>query len=178
MREVSYGLARTTLGDLFVASTERGVCMIDLEPYSLRWMDHLTGSTIRRDHKAVEPVTEQVVAYLAGQLRSFTCEVDLTFASAYAQRVLNELRNVPFGEVTSYGELAARIKSSPRAVGGAVGRNPVPIIVPCHRVLAGDGSLGGFSGGLHRKRALLAIEGHGDLPGGWSSARAPEVERV
>jgi methylated-DNA-[protein]-cysteine S-methyltransferase len=178
MRNVSYCLAGSNLGDLFVASTERGVCLIDFEPKALDWIDHLAGSTIRKDHEAVKPVVDEIQAYLAGELRAFSCEVDLSFASDYAQRVLQELRRVPFGEVTSYGELASRIGSSPRAVGGAVGRNPVPIIVPCHRVLAGDGSLGGFSGGLDRKRSLLAIEGRIDLRGGWSSARAAEVVRV
>ncbi|MQA99707.1 MAG: methylated-DNA--[protein]-cysteine S-methyltransferase [Actinobacteria bacterium] len=178
MRDVTYCLAGTALGDLFVASTEQGVCTVDFEPNSLNWIDHLAGSTIRKNQQAVKPIVDEIQSYLAGELQTFTCDVDLTFATAYAQRVLHELRKVPFGEVTSYGQLARRIGSSPRAVGGAVGRNPIPIIVPCHRVLAGDGSLGGFSGGLDRKRALLAIEGRVDLPGGWFSARAPEVAQV
>lgn len=178
MRDVSYCLAGTTLGDLFVASTEQGVCVVDFEPNRLHWIDHLAGSTIRKNHSAVKPIVDEIQAFLSGDLRTFACDVDLTFASPYAQRVLQELRQIPFGEVTSYGELARRIGSSARAVGGAVGRNPIPIIVPCHRVLAGDGSLGGFSGGLHRKRALLAIEGRVDVQGGWASARAPEAASV
>jgi methylated-DNA-[protein]-cysteine S-methyltransferase len=178
MHEVSYCLAGTALGDLFVASTGEGVCIVDFEPRSLHWIDHLAGATIRKDHEAVKPIVDEIHAYLSGELREFTCDVDLTFASAYAQRVLRELRKVPFGEVTTYGELASRIGSSARAVGGAVGRNPIPIIVPCHRVLASDGSLGGFSGGLDRKRALLAVEGRIHLRGGWSSVRAPEVAPV
>jgi methylated-DNA-[protein]-cysteine S-methyltransferase len=178
MREVTYCLAGTSLGDLFVATTERGVCMIDFEPNQLAWIDQLSGTTIRRDHAAVKPVVDEIASYLAGELRAFSVGVDPFLASSYGQRVLRELRKIPFGEVTSYGKLAARIGSSARAVGGAVGRNPIPIVIPCHRVLAGDGSLGGFSGGLHRKRALLAIEGRIDLRGGWSSARAPEVVRA
>lgn len=178
MRDVSYCLTGTTLGDLFVASTEQGVCIVDFEPNQLHWIDHLAGSTIRKNHSAVKPIVDEIQGFLAGDLRAFTCDVDLTFATSYAQRVLQELRQVPFGEVTTYGELAKRIGSSARAVGGAVGRNPIPIIVPCHRVLAGDGSLGGFSGGLDRKRALLAIEGRVDLRGGWASARAPEAASV
>jgi methylated-DNA-[protein]-cysteine S-methyltransferase len=178
MSEVTYCLAGSSLGDLFVATTPIGVCMVDLEPKSMDWIDHLGGHTIRKDHAAVKPVVDEIQAYLAGELREFSSDVDLFLATAYAQKVLQELRSIPFGEVTTYGELARRVGTSPRAVGGAVGRNPVPIVVPCHRVLAGDGSLGGFSGGLHRKRALLAIEGHGDVPGGWSSVRAPEVAGV
>jgi methylated-DNA-[protein]-cysteine S-methyltransferase len=178
MRDVTYCLAGTSLGDLFIATTEQGVCMVDFDPNSMDWIDLLAGSTIRKDHAAVKPVFDEIQAYLAGDLRTFESDVDLFLASTYAQRVLQELRKTNFGEVTSYGELASRIGSSPRAVGGAVGRNPVPIIVPCHRVLAGDGSLGGFSGGLHRKRALLAIEGRIDLRGGWTSARAAEAASV
>lgn len=178
MSEVTYCLAGSSLGDLFIATTPTGVCMIDLEPKAMDWIDDLAGHTIRKDHAAVKPVVDEVQAYLAGELREFEADVDLFLASAYAQKVLQELRSLRFGELITYGELARRIGTSPRAVGGAVGRNPVPIIVPCHRVLAGDGSLGGFSGGLERKRALLAVEGHHDLRGGWTSARAPEAATV
>jgi len=178
MSEVTYCLAGSSLGDLFVATTPTGVCMVDLEPKAMDWIDRLGGSRIRKDHEAVKPVVDEIQAFLAGELRAFESDVDLFLASTYAQKVLQELRTIGFGEVTTYGELAQRVGTSARAVGGAVGRNPVPIIVPCHRVLASDGSLGGFSGGLDRKRALLAIEGRRDLPGGWRSVRAPEAASV
>ena len=178
MSEVTYCLAGSSLGDLFVATTPNGVCMVDMEPKAMNWLDQLAGHTIRKDHAAVKPVVDEVQAYLGGEIREFQTDVDLFLATTYAQKVLHELRSIPFGEVITYGELARRVGTSARAVGGAVGRNPVPIIVPCHRVLAGDGSLGGFSGGLDRKRALLAIEGRGHVPGGWKSARAPEVVTV
>ena len=78
--------------------------------------------------------------------------------TAFQRRVWDALLAIPYGETRTYGELAAELGSSPRAVGSAVGRNPISVIVPCHRVLGADGSLTGYAGGLDRKRALLALE--------------------
>ncbi len=89
-----------------------------------------------------------------GQLPSFKLRV-----SPYRQRVLAQVAKICWGETVTYGSLAAHIGTSPRAVGGAVGANPIPLVVPCHRVLAHNGGLGGFSGGLGVKRHLLALEG-------------------
>ena len=80
------------------------------------------------------------------------------YGTAFQRAVWDELRRIPWGEVRSYGELAAALGSSPRAVGGAIGRNPISIIVPCHRVVGTDGRLTGYAGGLDRKAALLALE--------------------
>ena len=101
----------------------------------------------------------QLEEYFAGERRSF----DLTLAldgTPFQQRVWAALRAIPFGSTCSYGELAAQIgrPDRVRAVGAAVGRTPVPIIVPCHRVLGADGSLTGYGGGLQRKQALLDLE--------------------
>lgn len=82
----------------------------------------------------------------------------------FQRRVWDALLAIPYGETRTYGELAAELGSSPRAVGTAVGRNPISVIVPCHRVVGADGSLSGYAGGLDRKRVLLALE----------CARAPE----
>ena len=79
--------------------------------------------------------------------------------SAFRQRVWQELLRIPYGSTESYGALAARLGSSPRAVGGAVGRNPLSVFVPCHRVLAADGGLCGYAGGLANKEKLLRLEG-------------------
>jgi len=102
----------------------------------------------------------QLGEYFAGRRRDF----DLPLApagSAFQRRVWAALRRIPYGGTTSYGALAAQVGSVPRAVGGACGANPIPIVIPCHRVLAGHGRLGGFSGGkgIESKRALLAHEG-------------------
>lgn len=101
----------------------------------------------------------QLGEYFAGERTSF----DLPLApvgTPFEQRVWEELRQIPYGETTSYGELAARIgePGAARAVGRANGRNPIPVIVPCHRVIGADGSLTGFGGGLECKRALLDLE--------------------
>ena len=113
-------------------------------------------------------VTGQLDAYFAGELRDFELELDL-HGTPLQRAVWRALCEIPYGTTTSYGELAARIDESlyrsdvephhrARAVGAANGRNPVAIIVPCHRVIGADGSLTGYGGGLQRKRALLDLE--------------------
>mgnify|MGYP002623784108 CR=1 FL=1 len=115
-------------------------------------------------------------ACFAGSAAGFTVPLDLGLVGPFAQRVLRELVAVPWGGLVTYGELAERIgrPGAARAVGGAVGSNPLPIVIPCHRVVASDGRLGGFSGGLDVKRRLLELEGHavdGPASGRWSRAR-------
>jgi methylated-DNA-[protein]-cysteine S-methyltransferase len=102
----------------------------------------------------------QILDYLAGRLRAF----DLPLApagSVYQRRLWRALQEIPFGETRSYGMIAHQLDSGPRAVGQACGRNPLPLLVPCHRVLAAGGKLGGYSGGngLATKRHLLQLEG-------------------
>ena len=101
----------------------------------------------------------QLKAYFAGQLTSFDLPLDLA-GTGFQRAVWSGLRQIPYGETVSYGELARRIgrPSAARAVGLANGRNPVSIVVPCHRVIGADGSLTGYGGGIDRKRFLLALE--------------------
>ncbi len=111
------------------------------------------------DHPAAHEIRE----YLAGERRAFEFPLDLRLVrGTFGRVVLACLTEVPFGELVTYGELArsAGRPGAARAVGGAVGRNPLPIVIPCHRVIAANGRLGGFSAGLPNKRALLALEGH------------------
>jgi methylated-DNA-[protein]-cysteine S-methyltransferase len=113
----------------------------------------------QRDDAALSAAREQLEAYFAGQLTIF----DLPLApqgTEFQQRVWTTLRDIPYGETISYAELARRIgkPQAVRAVGAANGRNPISIIVPCHRVIGSDGSLTGFGGGIERKRWLLAHE--------------------
>lgn len=97
-------------------------------------------------------------AYFAGE-RPGVADVPLApRGTAFQRRVWDALLAIPHGETRAYGELAAELGSSPRAVGTAVGRNPISVIIPCHRVVGADGSLTGYAGGLDRKRALLALE--------------------
>ena len=114
---------------------------------------------------------EQLAAYFAGTLQAFDLPLRLP-GTAFQLRVWRALSAIPYGTVTSYGAIAARLGLGPnhaRAVGSAVGRNPVSIVVPCHRVLAGGGGLAGYAGGLDRKQALLALE---------RSARGPDMARA
>ncbi|HEX9995268.1 MAG TPA: methylated-DNA--[protein]-cysteine S-methyltransferase [Acidimicrobiales bacterium] len=112
----------------------------------------------RRDEPFAE-VTEQLAAYFDGRLTTFSVPVRLE-GTRFQRAVWQALRDVPYGTTVSYGQLAASIgyPDAVRAVGAANGRNPVPIVVPCHRVVASDGRLTGYSGGLDRKRWLLALE--------------------
>lgn len=109
-----------------------------------------------------KPVIKWLKQYFKGCSDQIDFPLDLSEGTPFQQRVWNQLIKVPFGETVSYGELAARVKNpkGSRAVGGAVGRNPLLIVVPCHRVISGTGSLGGFSAGLSIKKQLLALEGH------------------
>ena len=111
----------------------------------------------RRDDAAFTAALDQLRAYFAGELTTF----DLPLAgvgTAFQRRVWAALREIPYGGTISYGELARRAGGSPRAVGTANGRNPLSIVVPCHRVIASGGALTGYAGGLDAKRALLAHE--------------------
>jgi methylated-DNA-[protein]-cysteine S-methyltransferase len=109
------------------------------------------------DHAAAKELRE----YVAGKRRDFTVDVDLELATPFARKVLTKLRRVASGKLTTYGALAKDVgrPRGARAVGGAVGSNPVPIVVPCHRVVRTGGALGGFGGGLPMKRWLLKLEG-------------------
>lgn len=100
---------------------------------------------------------EWLAQYFAGETMPFPGLLRPK-GTAFQQRVWEMLLQIPAGESSTYGQLAAALGSSPRAVGGAVGRNPISIVIPCHRVLAADGRLGGYAGGLERKRLLLDLE--------------------
>jgi methylated-DNA-[protein]-cysteine S-methyltransferase len=122
---------------------------------AIRWADAMLGN----GSPLLAEAARQLDAYFAGRLDRF----DLPLAprgSPFERRVWAQMQQIPYGETRCYGELAAAIGSAPRAVGRACGKNPIPIVIPCHRVLA-KGGLGGYSGegGLQTKRHLLALEG-------------------
>ncbi len=149
------------LGRLDGIVTERGLARLHL-PGSRHDDGGLTpdevAGAVRDD---AHPWVAQLVAYFEGRRTAFDLPVDLTRMRPFARRVLDELLAVPFGSLVTYGALARRAGSpaAARAVGGAVGSNPVPVVVPCHRVVAAGGHLGGFSAGLDAKRWLLGHEG-------------------
>lgn len=125
----------------------------------------LTAPAWRRDDAAMQPACDEILAWLAGERRDFAMPLRLD-GTDFQQQVWNELLRIPFGATTTYGDLARRVgrPTAARAVGAAVGRNPVAIVVPCHRVVGRSGVLTGYRYGLEMKRRLLAIEGVGTLP--------------
>jgi methylated-DNA-[protein]-cysteine S-methyltransferase len=111
--------------------------------------------------RVIAEAREQIDAYFAGERRAFSVRLRLD-GTAFQLRVWSALQEIPFGDAWTYGDLARRLGLPPgasRAVGGANGRNPVAIIVPCHRVIGGDGALTGYAGGVQRKQHLLTLEG-------------------
>jgi O-6-methylguanine DNA methyltransferase len=117
------------------------------------------GAVIRAD--APEEMTREVREYAEGQRRAFELPLDLSRVKPFQRAVLTAIQKIPFGETRSYGWVARAIGKprASRAVGQALGANPIPIIIPCHRIIASDGSLGGYGGGLPLKRKLLTLEG-------------------
>jgi methylated-DNA-[protein]-cysteine S-methyltransferase len=112
------------------------------------------------DTPLLREAKRQLAAYFDGRLRDFDLPVEPA-GSAFQKRVWAAMQRIPFGATRSYGEIAEELRSAARAVGGACGRNPIPIVIPCHRVLAARRGLGGYSGsgGIATKRTLLALEG-------------------
>lgn len=162
---VRFDWLQTPVGRVFVGVSARGVCDVTVDETSAdRYRARLDiwATDVQRDPRAVAPAIAEINSYFAGHRTRFSLTVDLRLASPFTARVLRAIRQIPFGRVASYGDIAARIGAprASRAVGCALGRNPVPIIVPCHRVIAGTRRLGGYSGGLAVKRALLELEGH------------------
>jgi methylated-DNA-[protein]-cysteine S-methyltransferase len=163
MRSASYYLQPSPIGELLIGVSEEGICLVHWgDPdHALALLEESYASVERTTH--VASVGCQLDEYFDGQRRLFTLPLDLSLTTPFGKRVLGELAKVPFGDLITYGELARRVGSYPRAVGGAVGRNPIPVVVPCHRVVAVNG-IGGFGGGLRRKRILLGLEGHSRDP--------------
>ena len=112
-------------------------------------------------HERFGTLPEQMKRYFAGERVTFDCDVEFNGLGAFEKQVLEETRKVPYGIITTYGSLAslAGRPGAARAVGNAMRKNPLPIIIPCHRVVHSDGSLGGFATGLEMKRRLLSLEG-------------------
>jgi methylated-DNA-[protein]-cysteine S-methyltransferase len=150
---------RSPLGTMTVAATEQGLAGLWFEgqrhePDHSAWPE-------QADHPVLRQAMRQLDDYFAGRPAVFDLPLDLAHGTSFQQAVWQALLAIPRGATTSYGGLCRELgqPSAMRAVGAAVGRNPISIVVPCHRVLGADGSLTGYAGGLERKRALLRLEG-------------------
>lgn len=167
-------LTHTPVGPLRLTATAQGLRSVSFldGPDDLPRELSRAGSNSLRARGHLRDTVGVLRGYFAGLCTKWSLKLDLSGCSDFQKAVFNALLSVPFGTLESYGELAKDLGGSEhaRAVGRAVGSNPIPIIVPCHRVVRNDGRLGGFSGGLDRKAILLRLEGI-DVEGGASSGR-------
>jgi methylated-DNA-[protein]-cysteine S-methyltransferase len=162
--DAGYDVVESPVGPLFVAATDRGIVRISFDADPEAQLDRLarvTGPRVLCAPRRIDDARRQLDEYFAGRRRGFELSLDLRGAAPFAERVLGELARVPYGATTTYGTLAARVGAprAARAVGTVMNRNPIPIVLPCHRVVGASGSLVGYGGGLERKERLLRLEG-------------------
>jgi len=154
---VSYTEYRSPLGTMLLAATERGLCGLYFEEH--KYFKGTDGWKRNDHHPHLRQAVAQLDEYFAYRRTAFDLPLDLK-GTAFQQAVWHELLRLPFGSTTTYQSIAQRLANpkAVRAAGTAIGRNPVSIIVPCHRVLGAAGALSGYAGGLERKQCLLALE--------------------
>lgn len=168
--DIDWAVVGSDIGPLLLAATGTGLVCVAFhagdavrEKALERMAARLGGEPVHAPNspRLEEPI-RQLERYFAGGLRTFDLPLDWSLCSGFNRQVLRELASgVPYGALVGYGDLAARVgqPGASQAVGAAMGSNPLPVVVPCHRVVESDGGLGGFGGGLETKRRLLALEG-------------------
>jgi methylated-DNA-[protein]-cysteine S-methyltransferase len=151
-------LMRSKIGPLYLVASEKGLQGIFWKKQTAPMATSLNGKTA--EAKILQRTVTELEEYFAGKRQKFTVPLEVT-GTPFQKKVWNALRQIPYGQTSSYKDVAGRIRhgKAMRAVGTANGCNPHAIIVPCHRVIAHDGTLGGYAGGLKIKSQLLAIEG-------------------
>jgi methylated-DNA-[protein]-cysteine S-methyltransferase len=165
LADVAYGTMDSPVGELLVAVTDRGLVRVafssEVTEAVLAELASRVSPRVLRVPRRTDKVRRELDEYFAGRRRGFDLGVDWSLVRGFAQGVLRATAGVPFGETTTYREMAEAAGSprASRAAGNALGSNPIPIVVPCHRVLHSGGGLGGYAGGLDRKRTLLQLEG-------------------
>ena len=160
--DAAFDHADTPIGTLFVAATDRGLCQISFDPdRGLEELSRSLGRRVLRVPRKLDPARRELDEYFEGKRIEFDLPLDIDRVAEFHRVVLGELALVPYGQVTTYGALAAKVgrPRAARAVGVVMNRNPIPIVLPCHRVIGANGSLTGYGGGLPRKQALLELEG-------------------
>jgi methylated-DNA-[protein]-cysteine S-methyltransferase len=176
LETVGYRVVDSPVGPLWIAVGPKGVVTIHYgsEPShgELARIVRTYGPGVLPDARRADAVARQLDEYFEGKRRTFSVPVDLSPLTTFQRRILGATARVPYGDVATYATVAAEAgnRRASRAAGAALGSNPVPIVVPCHRVLASDGSLGGYGGGLPAKRHLLQLERGNVPPGGWVRA--------
>lgn len=162
--DVAYDVIDTQLGRLLTAVTDRGLVRISYDPDAERELEalaRLAGRRVLRAPRALDETRRELDDYLEGRRTTFDLELDLRGLPPFTLQVLRELAKVPYGQTATYRELAERAGNprASRAVGMVMNRNPIPIVLPCHRIVGSSGALVGYGGGLERKERLLRLEG-------------------
>ncbi|HEX9751378.1 MAG TPA: methylated-DNA--[protein]-cysteine S-methyltransferase [candidate division Zixibacteria bacterium] len=171
---VRYGHITTRdVGEVWYAESDRGLWRIEFDSSKTHFLEHLAADGVSAvlDERGTSATRRALREYFDGLRQSFDLKIDWSRLNGFDRKALQICARIPHGQTLSYGEIARRAGSpgAARAVGQAMGKNPFPIVVPCHRVLRSDGTLGGFGGGVNLKRALLeleraAIPGEGIMP--------------
>jgi len=162
--KITYSIGSSPIGKVLVARSKKGLCRVQIRESSAALERSLRAqfpdAEIVRDDRAVEPLRNAILRLIAGKRAAPTVALDLS-GTPFQKSVWTALRRIPSGSTRSYGDVARAIgkPKATRAVAQACGANPIPVLIPCHRVIAKDGSIGGYTGGLHIKRALLGAEG-------------------
>lgn len=171
-RVVRWHCFETRFGGTGVAATDRGLARVTWQEegdgaFVANLEERFPDAPVVPDPEGLREAERQLSEYFRGDRESFDLPVDLTRLSPFDRSVLRAASGLDFGQVAAYGEVARRIgrPRAARAVGGALGRNPVPVVVPCHRIVRSDGGLGGYGSGIEYKERLLRIEGREDLLG-------------
>jgi methylated-DNA-[protein]-cysteine S-methyltransferase len=165
LADITYTPVDSPFGTLLLAATRRGLVRLafpeeDVDSVLERLARRISPRIVRASGP-LEPMRRELEEYFSGARRKFQLPLDWALVGAFGRRVLRVTSEIPYGGVLSYAEVAADAGSprGSRAAGNALGSNPIPIVIPCHRVLRSGGALGGYGGGLDRKRYLLELEG-------------------
>jgi methylated-DNA-[protein]-cysteine S-methyltransferase len=165
LADISYASIDSPFGTLHAATTKRGLVRVAFPEESIESvLERLARGLSPRIVEApasLEPVKRELEEYFAGRRRTFEIPLDWSLIGPFGRRVLHATAEIPYGGYLSYAEVASEAGSprGSRAAGNALGANPIPIVIPCHRVLRTGGAIGGYGGGLDRKRYLLELEG-------------------
>jgi methylated-DNA-[protein]-cysteine S-methyltransferase len=177
--DVAYGFVDSPFGRLLVAMTKRGLVRVEYPnggiDEQLEGLSAEVSPRVLESPRHTQEVRRELDEYFDGKRQTFRVPVDLSFLRGFGRRVLEKTAGIPFGMLATYRDVATRAGSprASRAAGNALAANPVPIVVPCHRVVHSGGGLGGYTGGLDRKITLLRLEGV-DVP----PSRPPGTKRA
>lgn len=164
--DVAYTVEDSPVGPLLLAATKRGLVELGFEglkelDFYLERLSRGVSPRILEAPARLDPVRRELDEYFEGRRTRFDVPLDWSLSKGFTQRILRATAKVPYGEVSTYRQMAAKAgnERAVRAAGNALGANPIPIVVPCHRILRTGGSLGGYGGGPERKEFLLRLEG-------------------